>query len=86
MFRKTLMTLVLAGAASVAALGSANAGGYGATYGGGHVVIEYNQPSHSCDYYWDKYVYWKNQFDLYHSWKAEKKMNHWYAKWHSCAH
>lgn len=98
MFKKTVLALVLAGAATFALQGSASAGynnyDYGNSYHNNYDDKYYNyddsygdkHASYNCDAYWEKYVYWKGQFDYYHTHKAEKWMNHWYNKWYSCSH
>lgn len=99
MFKKTVLALVLAGAATLALQGSASAGynSYGShhnnyeTYDNSYDnsyddSYESKHASYNCDAYWEKYVYWKGQYDYYHTNKAENWMNHWYNKWYSCSH
>ena len=94
MFKRTVMAIVLAGAATFALQGSANAGSYGTydsydnhqshdTYDTGYKVTK---KTYSCDAYWAKYSHWQGQYDAYHTDKAEHWMNHWYNKWYACAH
>lgn len=84
MMKKMLMSLVLAGSAALAMQGVAQANDYcppAYKYTPQHVSYHAD-----CSAYWDKYVYWKGQYDYYHSQKAHYWMEYYHNAWYSCSH